>query len=79
MWHRGIEYEVTRTGTTEPWAWVVHTPEARRGQSRSQILAMLRAKRVINTWCKQHPQSCGRAANDRSRTNQPSETSFEIS
>jgi len=58
MWHRGIEYDVVRAGGAQPWIWIVHTPDPKRGESRSQVSAMLTAKRVINVWCKQNPPSC---------------------
>jgi hypothetical protein len=58
MWHRGIEYDVVRAGGAQPWTWVVRTPELKRGESRSQVSAMLTAKRIINAWCKQNPPLC---------------------
>jgi hypothetical protein len=58
MQHRGIEYEIKVAITRDTWTWVVHLPKPRRGESRSQISAMLQAKRAIDVWCRNNPADC---------------------
>jgi hypothetical protein len=52
MRHKGIEFDVRVGITRETWTWVIHVPRPRRGEARSQISAMLRARRAIEQWCK---------------------------
>jgi len=58
MQHRGIEYDIRIGITRQTWSWVVHLPKPKRGESHSQISAVLAAKRVIDVWCKQNPAAC---------------------
>jgi len=58
MEHRGIEYHVRMGITRETWAWLVDIPKPKGGESRSQISAMLAAKKAIDAWCRQNPALC---------------------
>jgi hypothetical protein len=58
MQHRGIEFHIRIGITAETWTWLVDIPKPKRGESRSQISAMLAAKKAIDSWCRQNPALC---------------------
>src|SRR4051812_45534647 len=64
MQHKGIEYTLVPGHGPHRWAWVTHTSPPKSGTARSQIAAMLTARRAIDRWCRENSALCAPRVDD---------------